>query len=156
MKAYALTALSAVAVIGLVIATPMLSRAAGFGAATGVSKSLAPSGIWPDAQFRSIRNTRSGSPVSAEQAAAAAAGHRAPAQAGPREPRAQAEPPARVEPRARAEAPVAAGTATSVTPATSLYVSRTSRTGRLCRPVFLLAAIPVITYKRENIISVRQ
>ena len=43
MKAYALTALSVAAVIGLVIATPMLSRAAGFGAATGVSKSLAPS-----------------------------------------------------------------------------------------------------------------
>jgi uncharacterized membrane protein YgcG len=43
MKTYALTALSVAAVIGLVIATPMLSRAAGFGAATGVSKSLAPS-----------------------------------------------------------------------------------------------------------------
>ena len=43
MKAYALSALSVAAVIGLVIATPMLSRAAGFGAATGVSKSLAPS-----------------------------------------------------------------------------------------------------------------
>ena len=43
MKAYALSALSVTAVIGLVIATPMLSRAAGFGAAAGVSKSLAPS-----------------------------------------------------------------------------------------------------------------
>ena len=43
MKAYALTALSVAAVIGLVIATPMLSRAAGFGAATGVTKSLSPS-----------------------------------------------------------------------------------------------------------------
>ena len=43
MKAYALSTLSVAAIIGLAIAMPMPSNAAGFGAAAGIGKVLSPS-----------------------------------------------------------------------------------------------------------------